>query len=228
MTIRHKAVKATLDRGYAAEWNDDHHVDFEDELLELDPIVFVEFAERWNTVQCVTGTATQAMVSNHLWITADSGNASDNDLGTCRLINGDVTNKLDLPVLTMAIKLEDDQKIEFGLFRNADTPFTANQRGAYFELDAGVLYGVTGDGAAETRTNITPAGFSVPSYFVFRLLFTSTQVKFYIDDLTNPLATHTLNIPTEDLTIKLSAKRTGGDQQIIRCDGVGLTRLRKQ
>lgn len=228
MTIRHKAYKATLDRGYAVEWNDDHHIDFTDELMEIDNFIFIPFATRWNTAQCSVGTATQALVSNHLYITCDSGNAGDGDLGTCRLANGDVTNKLDLAVVTMAIVLEDDEKIEFGFFKNADTPFTANQDGAYFELDANVLYAVTGDSAAETRTDITPTPWAVPEYHVFRIEFTTTQVKFYIDNLATPLATHTTNITPDDLTIKLSAKRTGGVQQIIRMDGCGLQRLRNQ
>ncbi len=228
MAIRHKAVKATLDRGYASEWNDDHHVDFTDELLEVDNFVFMPFATRWSNAQCSTGTAVQAMVAGHLWITLDSGNASDGHLGTCRLANGDVTNKLDLPILTIAACLEDDDKIEFGFFKNGDTPFTANQDGAYFEMDANVLYAVTGDGAAETRTAVTPAGFAVPEYHVFRIEFTSTQVKFYIDSLVTPVATHTANITPDDLTIKLSAQRVGGVQQIMRADGIGLQRLRKQ
>jgi len=228
MAIRHKAYKATLDRGYADEWNDDHHIDFTDELVDIDAFVFVPFATRWNTSQCATGTATQALVSNHLYVTADSGNVSDGHLGTCRLANGDVTNKLDLPVVTMAIVLEDDEKIEFGFFKNADTPFTANQDGAYFELDANVLYAVTGDGAAETRTDVTTTPWAVPEYHIFRIEFTTTQVKFYVDNLAAPVATHTANITPDNLTIKISAMRTGGVQQIIRMDGCGLQRLRKQ
>lgn len=32
MAIRHKAVKVTLDKGYASEWNDKHAIDSGDEF----------------------------------------------------------------------------------------------------------------------------------------------------------------------------------------------------
>jgi len=57
MTIRHKAVKATLDRGYATEWNDDHHLDPTDEIIYF--YTWIEHALNvdWDTGQISGGGA---------------------------------------------------------------------------------------------------------------------------------------------------------------------------
>jgi len=224
MTIRHKEVKATLDRGYASEWNDDHQIDFEDDLIFYDTFWYNSLAAWWSTAQCANGgTAAITIVNNHNFVVMTS-TAAGGGLGSLRLGTGDMTNKLDLAITTMAINLGTTALHEFGFFVAADTPFTANQKGAYFRVSGGTLYAVTGDGAAETTTNLGAPS----SYAVYRVEFTSTDVRFYVNDFTASVATHTTNIPTDDLTLKISAKVSGGVSQIIRTDGVRLQRLRKQ
>lgn len=221
--FRHKAVKATLDKGYASEWNDDHHIDFADELTWADVFIFNSLAECWDTSQCaVDGAVSVAMVDNHNFAVMTSGTTAGSIASMC-LGSADMTNKLDLPIATFAIQLETVALAEFGFFKAATTPFTANQDGAYFRVSAGVLYAVTGDGAAETTTNLG----APDEYAVYRVEFTSTQVRFYQDDLESAVAIHTANITADDLTLKLSTKVSGGVSQILRTDGVGLTRLRK-
>ena len=231
MAIRHKAYKETLNRGYAYEWNDDHHLDPTDEIDYFTTFIEQALSSSWDSAQCSGGGAVGvALDSNHAFFTANSG-AGVGDRATVRKMLadavGNITDPDDLPVLTMAnrvtISVGAGTTHEFGLFVSATTPFTANQEGAYFREAAGVLYAVTGTGAAETATNLG----SFSGYGVFRIEFTSTDVRFYVDDLTSPVATHTTNLPTGNLTIKLSAIGTAAGSQILRSDFVGLTRLRK-
>jgi len=232
MTIRHKAVKETLDRGYAAEWNDDHHLDPTDEL-----IYFVTFMERslateWDTAQCSGGGAVSlGLVDNHVFVSCVSG-AGVGDIATMRKMLGgavgNCTDPDDLPVMTATARLVSPAGAgtthEFGLFTSATTPFTANQHGAYFRVAANVLYAVTGTGAAETTTNL-----GIPNeYGVYRVEILSASVKFYVDNLENAVATHTTNLPTGNLTMKLSSIGVAAGSQILRSDFVGLQRLRKQ
>lgn len=228
MTLRHKAVKATLDKGYAFEWNDDHHIDFTDELIFYDTFFYNALQGFWSTAQCaVDGTAAIAMVSGHNFLALISGTTAGS-VASLRLGTADMTNKTDLPIMTAAVKVDTILSSELGFFTSAGTPFTANQKGAYFRISASKLYAVTGDGAAETATDITPADFAINKYYILRVEFTSTQVKFYVDDLVTAKATHSNNITTDNLTLKLSTKVSGGVSQILHSDGVGLQRLRKQ
>jgi len=231
MAIRHKVVKETLDKGYATEWNDDHHFDPEDEID-----YYTTFMERllttdWDTAQTTGATIPDvSLVDNHAFLTLDS-TADVGDIASIRkeLEGGvaDITNKLDLPVMTMAIRLVSPAGAgtthEFGLFEDTVVPFTANQNGAYFRVVANVLYAVTGNGAAETTTALG----SPNEYGVYRVEFTSTQVRFYVDDLEAAVATHNTHITSNDLTMKLSTIGVAAGAQVLRSDFVGLTRLRK-
>jgi len=222
--IRHKRVVAVLDVGSHDDWNDDHHCDPTDEIDFSTDMSFIVFADHFDDTQCAGGgTAALSNTSNHVFLTMTS-TAGGGGIGSARGKYGDFCDKTDLPILTLAVDLPTVQAQEFGFFIHATVPFTANQAGAYFRVAGGTLYAVTGDGAAETATNL-----GAPSqYGVYRVEFTSTQVKFYVDDLVTPAATHTLNITASALNVKLSSAVSGGVSQIVRCDFLGLTRLRKQ
>lgn len=226
MSIRHKAVKEALDKGRSSEWNDDHKIDFTDQLTFYDtfiyrPAVFVD-SSCWYVLTSGGAGINIGMVDNHLYCNLTSGvNAGANvfiDLGGI-----EITNKLDLPKATFSIRLSTTKRHEFGFLRHVDTPFTANQRGAYFRVENDVLFAVTGDGTAETPTDL---GFP-NEYGVYRIEFTSTTVDFYVDDMTTKKASHVNNIPSEDFTIRLTTKTYDTTSQILRTDGVGLERGRK-
>jgi len=232
MTIRHKAVKATLDRGYAYEWNDDHHLDPTDEIIYMTSFIEEIITAEWDLAQTTGATAADVVLSdNHSFLELNS-TADVGDIASIRKERGsnvgNITDPDDLPVLTMAVRLVSPAGAgtthEYGLFTSATTPFTALQHGAYFRVAANVLYAVTGTGAAETTTNL-----GVPNeYGVYRVEILSTSVKFYVDDLVNAVAAHTTNLPTTNLTIKLSTIGVAAGTQILRSDFVGLQRLRKK
>ena len=232
MTIRHKAVKETLDRGYAAEWNDDHQLDPTDEIIYFTTFIKNALATEWDIGEITGGGAVNVSLTNdHVFVNTISG-AGVGDIASFRKMLagavGNITDPDDLPTMTMAIRLVSPAGSgtthEFGLQDSAVAPFTALQEGAYFRVVANVLYAVTGTGAAETTTNL-----GVPNeYGVYRVEILSTSVKFYVDDLENAAATHTTNLPTGNLTMKLSSIGVAAGSQILRSDFVGLQRLRKQ
>lgn len=222
--IRHKRVVSTLDNGSSDDWNDDHHLDPTDEISTSIDMALTTFAAHFLSDQSANGgSAAFANTSNHVFLTCTS-TAGAGGLGSARGVYGDFTDENDLPVLTVAIDLPTIQAQEFGFFKHSDTPFTANQSGAYFRVAGGILYSVTGTGAAETTTNLGAPN----QYGVYRIEFTSSSVKFYVDDLVTPVATHTTHKTTDALNVKISAAVSGGVSQIARCDFIGLTRLRKQ
>ena len=221
MTIRHKAWKEPLDIGLASEWNDDHWADFTDELLNV--WLFPSHVLPADFTTDVSGTASidTEMSSNHNWLDMETG-ATGSSVASLRLGDTDTTNKLDLPVATFAINAEDVDLAEFGLFTFANTPFTANQKGIYFRMKTGKVYAVTGDGADETETEIG----NYDQFSQYMLVVSSTNVKFYTEDLSTLRATHTTNIPTDDLTLKVSIKNQTADNRILKSDGISLMRLR--
>jgi len=236
MATRHKFKAAPLDKGLSADWNDDHHFDPTDEVDWSTDFVNEMFDDVWDDGDCSGGGNVGAsMTDNHLFADVDSG-AGVGDIASMQKISGlgvgDFTNKLDLPVLTMAVKIEDPTGAgnthEFGFFRSADTPFTANQRGIYFRIAGGKLYAVTGDGANEEANDITPAVFAINKYMVLRIEVGSTAVYFYVDDLVTYECGNTTHIPTENLTIKLSTIGIAAGANILRSDFIGLSRLRKK
>lgn len=239
MSIRHAAVKATLEKGYASEWNADHLVSYEvrisHEMFFLSPGITV----MWDTAETAGGGVAPLLTftDHHVICELDSG-AGNNDVSSMRHefngAVGNITYADDAPILQMAVWLEQypagTECAEFGLFNSGVAPFTANQDGAYFRIDTDAIYAVTGDGAAETATDITPVA-GIPEYGDYRIELDPTDCKFYINDNKTPLATHTTNLPDSDLTIKYSCKNIGGggaNQVLMYTDGCALSRLRYQ
>lgn len=233
MSQRHKAIKATLDVGTAVEWNDDHLFDYSDEIDTQHNFIGVPVTNIWDTAQTAgTGVApVLTFTDHHSIIECDSG-AANNDVSSMRHefngAAGNITYIDDVPLMTMAVWLETypvgTECVEFGLMDNANAPFLANQDGAYFRVDTNVLYAVTGDGAAETATDITPA-LGIPEYGNYKIELTGSNCLFYVDDMETAVATHTTNLPNNDLTMKFSCKNIGGgggNQVLMYVDAVGL------
>jgi hypothetical protein len=182
----------------------------------------------WSTAQCANGgTAAVEMVSGHNFAGIKSS-AGAGGLGSLSLGTDDMTNAIDLPILSFTIKVDTILGAEVGFFRYADTPFTADQNGAYFRFSASKIYAVTGDGADEEVVDVTPVGYAINKYYQLRIEFGSAWVKFYVDDMTTDASTNTTHLTTDDLTIKASTAVSGGVSQIIHIDGIGLVRLRKK
>lgn len=229
MSMRHRAVKATLDRGYAIEWNDDHE-DFPIARYEYKITAFLNaLTNFWDLTQETSGTATTIALTSGRVIYVLNATGGAGNISTIRhkVLNaaGDVTSTAALPKLTMDLQVggltADALTHEFGFFNNADTPFTATQEGAYFRISSNVLYAVTGTGAAETATNLG----APDAYATYRVEINSADVKFYIDDNVTPVATHTTNLPTGNLNIKLSCAQRAGGSNTINCDVIILNVL---
>ena len=222
-SIRHKAVKASLEQGYASEWNDDHHIDFTDELLQDWVFSSTNIPDEFTTSLSGTGAIDVYMVNNHNFLNIETV-ATGSSVASLILGDDDVTNKLDLPIFTTAVRLEDVDLAEYGFFVKAGAPFTANQKGAYFRCTGGNIYAVCGNGVSETAVLIG----AYSEYAQYKIEFTSTSVRFYINNLATPEETITTNIPTDDLTLKISAKNQTAAERILRVDGIALMRLRKK
>jgi hypothetical protein len=235
MAQRHKEIKATLDVGKAAEWNDDHIIDFSDEIdWEYSPVT-IPVADVWDTAQTAGGSApVVALVDSHVLVTLNTGATTD-QTSSMRLematTASNITAKEDNPVLTMALWLDAYHTAlnvaEWGLIPYATALFTANQDGAYFRISGDVLYGVTGTGAAETATDITPVT-GIPEYGVYKIELTASNAKFYVDDMETPALTQTLTLPDNDLTIKISVRSKNNVDTTAYLDGVALKRSRYQ
>lgn len=233
MGNRHKAIKATLDVGTAEEWNDDHLADFEDELdYEYSPIS-IPVANVWDTAQTAGGSAPVVAFTDHhtgvylvTGATTDQTSSMRHERAT---VVGDITYIDDAPIINMAVWLEAYHSVglvaEFGLIPSATALFTANQDGAYFRIEDNALLAVTGDGAAETTTDITP-GAGISEYASYRIELGSANAKFYVEDMETPAATHTTNLPDADLTIKLTIRSKNNVDSKMYVDGVALTRNR--
>ena len=236
MSIRHKAVVATLDRGLANQWNNDHHFDPTDEILHVCLIPGPALADHWNTIQTAGGSAPAwAMTANHAWVVLNTGGVTDQISSMRHELEAavsNITHPNDLPVLTFSMQIVTvhdaagvaNSVVEIGFQDDTDALFTQNLHHALFRVYNGNVYAVTGDGAAETETLIA----AYNEYGVYRIEFTSTQVKFYVDDLVNAAATHTTNLPTADLTIKASVRSKNNVDSTIRLDSLAWRRLRKQ
>lgn len=231
--VRHKAIKATLDVGSHTEWNDDHISDFEDEIIFERDFITPALATEWDLTVNATGVAGVIAFQDHHSFAFLDGGAANNDWSCMRLERGGASNNVtyidDAPTVTSAVWLEAYDAAgnvgEFGLQNNAVAPFTANQDGAYFRIFNDTLLAVTGDGAAETTTDITPAG-GIPEYGHYRIELTAVNCKFYVDDMETAAATHTANLPDSDLTVSFAAQTLGGTRAYMYVDSVGLTRLR--
>lgn len=232
--VRHKAIKDTLEVGTHDEWNDDHISDFEDELLLECDFITPAITTTWDTAQTVGGVVpVLAFIDHHCFAelntTADTG-----DISSMRYefngAAGNITYLDDAPIWTSAVWLEAYHTAglvaEFGLINSATAAaFTANQDGAYFRIEDDVLLAVTGSGAAETLTDVTPAA-GIPEYGHYRIELTGSNCAFYVDDMETPAATHTLTLPDSNLTIKYSIQSQNNVDSFMYVDGCGLTRNR--
>ena len=233
MGTRHKAIKNVLEVGTHEEWNDDHIVDFSDELdYEYSPIS-TPVANVWDTAQTAGGSApVVALTDHHVSVyfttgaTTDQTSSMRHEMATQA---SDITYIDDAPILTCAVWLDAYHTVgnvaEWGLIPYATALFTANQDGAYFRIEGNKLYAVTGDGANETATDITPV-LGIPEYGVYKIEVGSANVKFYVDDMEDPAATNTTNLPNNDLTIKFSIRSKNNVDSKMYVDGVALKRNR--
>ena len=230
MATRHKAIKATLDVGAASEWNDDHIADFTDEITLYEDFITPAITTKWDVTANAAGVVgVITFVDHHSCAFLNSG-AAQLDWSLMKYefngAPGNMTHAADAPIFTSAVWLNKYDLVniigEWGLMNNAVAPTLANKDGAYFRVDANLLYAVTGDGAAETTTNLG----APPEYGAYKIKLQSAHCYFYIDDIETAIADHTNNLPDSDLTIKLSARNVGGNQVVLRTDAVGLKRLR--
>jgi len=235
MAIRHKRVVVALDTGGSADWNDDHVHDFTDEI-SADLLTFGQaVAADWDTAQTAGGSAPAwAMVSGHSFVVLNTGGVT-NQVSSMRKELGaavsNITHPDDNPVLTCALEItavKDDagvanSVVEFGFQDDSDALFTQNQHFAIFRVYNGKVHAVTGDGAAETETEIADYG----QYSTYRIEFSTGHVKFYVDNMVTAAADHTANLPTADMTAKFSVRSKDNVDSTIRVDAAALTRLRK-
>ena len=233
MSQRHKEVKASLDVGKAADWNDDHLIDFTDEVdWEYSPLT-IPVANIWDTAQTSGGSApVAALQDSHVFVYLVTGATTD-QTSSMRLEMAtqasDITAKEDAPVLTMALWLEAyhtaGNVAEFGLIPYATNLFIGNQDGAYFRINDNKLYGVTGNGAAETAVDITPIT-GIPEFGNYKIELTGSSCKFYVDDMKTAKLTQTLTLPNNDLTIKISIISKNNVDTKAYLDGIALKRNR--
>lgn len=208
MTKKHKAIKATLDKGYASEWNDDHIDDFQDwidiETFFITPALVV----LWDCTNNAAGVVpVLTFEDHHAFAYLHSGNAQLDWSLMKYEFNGapaNFTHINDNPIFTTALWLEkyDAANIvaEFGFMDNDKAPTAANKDGAYFRVKDDKLYAVCGDGAAETEVDITPTE-GIPEYGHYRIELQSTKCDFYVDDMGTLKTSITTNLPVLDLTI---------------------------
>jgi hypothetical protein len=236
MSNRHKKIVATLDKGLATDWNDDHEINYMDEISEELLTVGMTIATLWDTSETIGGTAPAwvlvgAAGLEHATVELNTGATTNKISSMMYTLEGavdNVTSPNDLPVLTMAVQIDTvhtaGKTVEFGFVPAATTPFTANQAGAYFRVNNDTLYAVTGTGAAETVTAIG----AYNEYDHYRIEFMSTLVNFYVGAVATPTAIHTTNRPAVALTIKVSVISANNVDSTIRTDAIGWTRLRLQ
>jgi len=233
MAIRHTAVKGTLDVGTHEEWNDDHLYDFEDEVDILTAFVTPQIGAFWDLGQTAGGNNPVLVFENHhAFCKLDTG-AVTGQISSIRYefngAAGNITYINDAPAVATAVGLTSfhtsDEVAEFGFFESGTSPFTANQDGAYFRVKDNKLYAVTGDGAAETATDVTPEG-GVSAWGHYRIELNPTNCKFYVNGRDAASATHTTNLPDSDLTIKFSVQSQNNITTTMYIDGVGLERNR--
>jgi len=232
--VRHKAIKATLEKGTHEEWNDDHISDFTDEIRHTCFFVGIPVSVEWDFGQVAGGVnPTLAFIDHHTFAELNTGGVTGQISSMRHEFGGAAGNMTyvdDAPTLTTAVWLEAYHVAglvaEWGLINSATAAaFTANQDGAYFRIDGGALLAVTGDGAAETTTDITPLT-GIPEYGHYRIILGSANCLFYVDDMESPAATHTLNLPDNDLTIKYSIQSQNNVDSFMYVDAMGLTRNR--
>jgi len=232
--VRHKRIVGSLDTGTHEDWNDDHISDYSDEVRHTCIIPGVPLSVEWDFGQVAGGVnPTLVFEDNHVFGYLNTGGVTGQISSMRHEFNGaagNITHADDAPILTTAVWMEAYHTVglvaEFGLIDSASAAaFTANQDGAYFRIEDNKLYAVTGDGAAETATDITPAG-GIPEYGHYRIQLTGSNCEFYVDDMDTVATTHTANLPDTALTIKYSLQSQNNVDSKMYVDGVGLTRNR--
>ena len=230
MSQRHKEHKEPLDKGYAAEWNDDHIIDFSDEIDLYCQFMTPAITNDWDLTQNGAGVAAViTFQDHHSFVKLDSG-VNNTDWSCMRYefngAAGNITYINDAPVMSMAVWMDayaaTGKVAEFGLQDDSVAPFTANQDGAYFRINNNLLYAVTGTGAAETATSLGAA----PEYGNYKIEVFGDRVKFYVTDMDTPAATITTTLPNSDLTMSFAARNDGGTTAEMYVDAVALKRLR--
>lgn len=240
MALRHKAVKATLDQGYASEWNDDHQCSYETWIDHASPIPGPNLTAEWDVAQTAGGSnpvwaLVGAAGAEHAFVVLNTGGVTNQISSMRHELGGAVSNITspgDLPILTITLDIAAvhdaagvaNSVVEFGFQDDSDALFTINQDHAIFRVYDGKLHAVTGDGAAETETELA----AYNQYGEYRIEFTTGHVLFYVDNMVTAAADHVANIPDAALTIKLSVRSKNNVDSTIRLDGLCLARLRKQ
>lgn len=239
MSLRHKRYVATLDTGAAADWNDEHIHYFAVSKDISDSFITPALTTNWDLTINATGVVGVIVLQDHHTLAFLDGGAANNDWSCMRYERGGAANNIthlnDYPILTTAVWMEAyaaaGNVAEFGFQDNAVAPFTATQDGAYFRISGNTLLAVTGTGAAETTTDITPAG-GIPEYGHYRIRFVSEgavdKVYFYVDDMVNSAAVHTTNLPDSDLTMSFATQTLGGTRANMYVDAVALSLYRYQ
>jgi len=236
MSTRHKAVKATLDKGYASEWNDDHIADFTERVSWILTLCEQALTTQWDLFSAGTGNdPAAALTAGHSSVVFNTGGTTANTSGMSKELAGtpgNITSADDLPILSFALDIDTVHNagnvVEVGFMDQGVAPFTANQDGAYFRVNNNILYAVTGEGAAETTTDL--GAFN--QYGHYRIEFYSyggtTRVRFYVDDMVNAAATHSTNLPDSDITPVFAIQSQNNVDSTMRLDGVGLQVIRNQ
>ena len=230
MSMRHIAQKETLDRGYASEWNDDHMENFATRIETRAHILSESLIDHFDLAQENTATPTAITIVNGVAAIRFIPFGGINRLSSIRLMlggaAGNVTNLVGLPIANMAVELGgltgDNNTHQFGLVDSPSIPFNPLDDGAFFRISNNIISAVTSDGAVETETVI-----GAPNQFGnYRIEFNSTDVRFYIDDLVNPVAVHTTNIPIVDLTFKFTTALRAGGANTMSVQSFALSVLR--
>jgi len=230
MTIRHSAVKATLDVGTAAEWNADHETNFSTRICNTVDLISELLTEHFDLGQETSGTASTITLVAGVAAIRLNATGGVNNLSAIRLMlggaAGDVTNPTFLPIADMAVEVggltANNLTHIWGLVSSADTPFGVLDDGAFFRIDNNVLYAITSDGAVETDTNLGAPN----QYGNYRIVFTGTDVRFYVDDMVTPVAIHNTNVPIIDLTFKFSTAQRAGGSNTMSIQAFSLSVLR--
>jgi len=232
--VRHKRIVKALDTGESEDWNEDHISDYTDEVRHTCIIPGIPLSVEWDFGQVVGGVnPTLVFEDHHVFGYLNTGGVTGQISSMRHEFDGaagNITYIDDAPILTTAIWMEAYHTAglvaEFGLIDSATAAaFTANQDGAYFRIDGNKLYAVTGDGAAETATDITPE-LGIPEYGHYRIHLQATKCDFYVDDMKTVAGSNTNNLPNNDLTIKYSIQSQNNVDSNMYIDGMGLTRLR--
>jgi len=232
--VRHKAIKTTLEVGTHDEWNDDHICDFSDVIDLSCCFITPALTTLWDIAQTAGGVnPVLAFIDHHAFAELNTGGVTGQISSMRYEFNGaagNITYLDDAPIMVMAVWLEAYHTAglvaEFGLIDSATAAaFTANQDGAYFRVEDNTLYAVTGNGAAETATDLGAIS-GLPEYGHYKIELTGSNCLFYVDDMDTPAHTETLTLPDADLTMKYSIQSQNNVDSFMYVDASSLQRNR--